>query len=59
MIGTGRVSFVTGRTERIAALNAIMSHYTDRADWEFSERALAAVCIFRLEADKLSCKEHR
>lgn len=58
VIGGGRISFVKERAEKISALRAIMRHNTGREDWEFEEKMLEAVCVFRLEAEELSCKEH-
>ena len=35
------------------------SHNTGREDWEIPEAALDNLCTFRLDADEISCKEHR
>lgn len=58
VIGGGRVTFVEEPEAKRRALNRIMAHNTGRADWSFSEEAVKAVCIYRLEAEELSCKEH-
>lgn len=58
VIGQGRVSFVEGLEEKRMALSRIMAHYTGKADWDFPESAVNVTCIFRLEADELTCKEH-
>lgn len=58
IIGTGKISFVEGKEEKKEALKLIMQHNTGKADWTFSEEMLQAVCVFRLEAENLSCKEN-
>ena len=58
VMGEGPVAFVEGAEEKRAALMAIMEHYTEKRDWEFADKMLEAVCVFRLEVKELSCKEH-
>lgn len=58
VMGGGKVSFVEEREEKLFALRAIMRHNTGRDDWAFEESMLRAVCVFKLEAEELSCKEH-
>ncbi len=54
----GPVSFVEGPEAKRAALNLIMTHVAGDGPWEFPEAALRGVCICRLEAQALTCKEH-
>lgn len=56
--GTGSIMFVEGRKEKINALRTIMYHNTGKGSWDFAGSMLDAVCIFKLEVMKLSCKEH-
>lgn len=58
VIGSGRVSFVEEREEKLFALKTIMRHNTGKEDWKFEENMLNAVCVFKLEVQELSCKEH-
>ena len=58
VIGTGTVSFVEGLAEKKAALERIMVHLTGKTGWDFPDEAVETTCIFRLEAEELSCKEH-
>ena len=58
VIGTGTVSFVEGPAEKKAALERIMAHLTGKTGWDFPDEAVESTCIFRLEAEELSCKEH-
>lgn len=59
VIGTGKVTLVEGEKKKIKALQSIMFHSTGRNDWEFPSAAIENVCVFQLEVEKLSCKEHR
>lgn len=58
VIGGGTVSIVEAAEEKQAGLEAIMLQNTGRDQWEFSHEMLAAVCVFKLEVEELSCKEH-
>ena len=58
VIGTGRVEFVEDREEKGAALQAIMFSNTGKSDWSFTDAMINSVCIFKLEVEKISCKEH-
>lgn len=58
VIGTGRVSFVEGLGAKKAALERIMAHTAGKSGWDFPDQAVEAACIFRLEVEELSCKEH-
>lgn len=58
IIGGGRVSFVEGLEEKRQALDCIMAHNSGKAGWEFPEDAVNATCVYRLEVEELSCKEH-
>lgn len=58
VIGSGKVEFLEEREEKKKALCVIMCHNTGKEEWEFSEEMLHAVCIFKLEVEELTCKEH-
>ena len=58
VMGTGLISFVEDKDEKIAALNEIMFQSTGKKDWEFPEPMLNAVAVFKIEVTSLSCKEH-
>ena len=45
-------------SEKRRGLAAIMRQSTGRGDWTFPAGAVDAVCVLRLEAEELSCKEH-
>ena len=58
VMGTGTVTELCDRDEKIYALNRIMAHYSGSDNFEFDDRYLKVVTILRLSVDSLSCKEH-
>ncbi|QYR68936.1 pyridoxamine 5'-phosphate oxidase family protein [Fusobacterium animalis] len=58
VMGTGLISFVEDKDEKIAALNEIMFQSTGKKDWDFPEPMLNGVAVFMIEVTSLSCKEH-
>ena len=58
IIGTGRLSLVEDFAEKAKGLNRVMLHTSGQGNWEFNEKMLASVAIFKLEVTGLSCKEH-
>ena len=58
VVGTGRLCLVTNEAEMRLGLGCLMKQASHRTDWEFSPAALAAVAVFRLEVETLSCKAH-
>ena len=58
VMGTGLISFVEDKDEKIAALNEIMFQSTGKKDWDFPEPMLNGVVVFMIEVISLSCKEH-
>ena len=58
IIGNGKVQFVEDPEEIRRGLLSIMRHNTGSADWQINENMLRAVRVFRLDVEKLSCKEH-
>lgn len=58
IIGTGRIQFINRYEEKIEALNIIMRHYSSEEKFEYSEEMINRVCVFKLDIEELSCKEH-
>ena len=58
VIGTGKVSMVCNVEEKKHGLLLLMKHTTQKCEWSFDEKMLNAVAVFKLEVEKLSCKEH-
>lgn len=56
--GFGRVHFLTQLEEKRQGLLYILRQTTGQTDWEIPDEALHSVCVFVLEADELSCKQH-
>lgn len=57
VMGTGLISFVEDKDQKIAALNEIMFQSTGKKDWEFPEPMLNGVAVFKIEVTSLSAKE--
>lgn len=56
VIGTGKIHLVDDKEEKRKGLNAIMKQTTQKAEWDYEDKMLDAVAIFRLDVDKISCK---
>lgn len=56
VIGTGRLALVDDKSEKITGLNRIMEQTTGRTGWNYDDVMLEEVAVFKLKADKLSCK---
>ncbi len=54
--GTGRLSLLEDKEEKVKGLNAIMKQTTGKTDWNYEDAMLEAVAVFRLEVEKMSCK---
>ncbi len=58
IIGNGVVSIVEDREEKKKGLSELMKHTSGKDGWEFREKMVDAVCVFRLVVETMSCKEH-
>jgi hypothetical protein len=58
VIGTGTIHVVDDKEARISGLNAIMKQTTRKSEWDYNDKMLDAVAVFRLDVDKISCKSH-
>ena len=56
VVGMGRMSFVNDASEKIEALQAIMTHYTDKSDHVFKEELVERTLIMRLDIQEISAK---
>lgn len=59
IIGNGIVSIVSEKEEKKLGLSLLMEHNTGKRDWDFDEKMVNAVSVFKLEVTKMSCKEHQ
>ena len=57
VVGTGTITFVTDREEKIEALNCIMNHYFPGDEHRFEEMQLEKTAVLRLDADEISGKK--
>ena len=58
VMGTGSLTIVADTEEKIHGLQRMMAHYTGKAQWEFSEKALERTNVLKLSVCTWSCKEH-
>ena len=56
VVGMGRMSFVDDRSEKLEALQAVMTHYTKKSGHEFKEEMIARTMIMRLDIEDISAK---
>ena len=59
IIGSGTVSIVSELEEKKLGLSLLMEHNTGKREWDFDEKMLNAVAVFKLVVTKMSCKEHQ
>lgn len=57
VMGRGRIEFVEGEEEKIAALTLLTDRYHGK-HFEFGRGALKATRVYRLEAETISAKRH-
>ena len=58
IIGNGVLHIVSEPEEKKLGLSLIMEHNTGKREWDFDEKMLNTVIVFKLVVDKMSCKEH-
>ena len=56
VIGTGKLSLVDDFEEKIKGLNLLMKQSTRKDSWNYENKMIDGVAVFKLEAEKLSCK---
>lgn len=59
VICTGMIRLVEDSSQKLNALNCLMSHYDNRNGWKFDQKMLDSVCVFKLIVEEISCKEHK
>ena len=58
IIGNGVLRIVSEPEEKKLGLSLIMEHNTGKREWNFDEKMLNTVIVFKLVVYKMSCKEH-
>ena len=56
VIGTGVLSIVEDKDEKIQGLNTIMKQTTLKSGWSYNDSMLNGVAVFKLDVEKMSCK---
>ena len=56
VFGTGTLSLVEDKAEKILGLNCLMKQTTNKSEWEYKDEMLNGVVVFRLDVEKMSCK---
>ena len=59
IIGNGIISMVSDVEEKKLGLSLLMEHNTGKRGWNYDEKVINAVAVFKLEVTKMSCKEHQ
>lgn len=58
IVGNGVISIVSEIEEKKLGLSLLMEHNTGKRSWDFDEKMVHAVTVFKLTVTKMSCKEH-
>ncbi len=56
VIGTGKISIVEDREEKLKGLNFLMRQTSGKAEWQYSEEMINAVAVYKVDVNKISCK---
>ena len=56
VVGTGKISIVEDREEKLKGLNFLMRQTTGNAEWQYSEEMINAVAVYKVDVNKISCK---
>lgn len=59
IIGNGYVSIIDDPEEKKHGLTMLMKQNTGNDSWNFDNKMVNAVCVFKLVVEQLSCKEHK
>ena len=58
VIGNGKIQILEDLEEKKKGLNAIMKQVSTKTDFEYNQRMVQNVCVYRITATKLTCKGH-
>lgn len=56
VVGTGKISIVEVREEKIKGLNVLMRQTSGKAEWHYSEEMVNAVAVYKVDVNEISCK---
>lgn len=57
VIGEGKISVVEDTEEKKKGLRMVMEHETGNGDWEFQDKMVQAVCVWKLTVSEITGKE--
>ncbi len=58
VMGEGTVTFIDDYAKKRLALNEIMKKETGKEEWTYPDAMLAQTCVYTVEVESISCKEH-
>lgn len=58
IMGNGKIQILNNYEEKIHALRMLMSHYSDKKDWNFKKEQVEKIAVIKMEVTNWSCKEH-
>ena len=58
IVGEGKAEIVKTYDEKIAGLTAIMKQNTGKNNWEFDEKSVSGVCVFKITVEDMTCKSN-
>ena len=56
VVGTGKITIVEEREEKLKGLNALMKQTSGKTEWQYSEEMMNAVAIYKVDVNEISCK---
>ena len=56
VIGTGTLQIVDNMEEKKLGLNTLMKQISQHSDWNYDDKMLEAVAVYRLDVTKIACK---
>lgn len=58
IMGNGTIQILNEYEEKIHALKVLMSHYSDKGEWDFKREHVDTIAVIKMEITNWSCKEH-
>lgn len=57
ILGYGRISIVSDKTEKKKGLDCIMAHYSERTDFSYDDRIMETTTVLRLDIEEITGKQ--
>lgn len=58
IMGNGTIQLLDEYEEKIHALKVLMSHYSNKNEWDFKKEQVDMIAVIKMEVTNWSCKEH-